>query len=873
MEYLTAALAVYAVVAFIKYAIDARNDREMIKVNEDVQSDTSGVPLGRRLFISFVSRLYSRLLENEEFYFGRREDAAELEIDFYVARRILFMDLVLPSSQGTKLRKVQFICDNGQTEESFGIHAKDLGGQLKIRVLVPKLPAISKIILFLDQFEVNSSCEVRVGVQRGTCPDYKLIKSALDQFNRANYNIAYESLREYLRMSDKNPHVYQYLADVCEMLKKDAEFEEYLLKAMVYGLGEAVSDRYHQFVISKEKNSVEAVRRVQAQSRDWTPGKHHGIIMLSYEQEYLTGLNDWSLRKVREVMVIRRPVAARMLTKVGFDFQGSEILLHTECRIIKEDDTIIDLPKERFVVGDSEERNIYITTDTEKSASWILPDISAGDIIEFCYHILGREGYAIGDSKVPLALISLIGHPFYPTLVGTAVFKFPRDESLHYGLKDRGIKIDTSNSQEGNYNKKSFAIHRFSPVTNTNYYYSNYYNNPVIACANRSAEWPEISEAVQLNNFGTLEASDTLPSPLQEFIEQSQTPKEAAQKTFYWVRDKLKYASTSSAIRFIGKHDRAKIIIQSGVADCKDKSFLLYLVCKQLKLETQFVAVSYKHSILFEDLPSDQFDHVFVRVRIDGRWYYLDAANRSAVFCSCPPLYQGSDALILNEECGIERIPVDAPEKNKISVTETFDRIDGDWLSGTYHIAASGNVARVVDEDWKARSLMTFDSMQGAQTVLRNFLPRTVLKSFDRISHTSHTDSFEVLGMHNRCQLSRVGNRHVGTLEWNEPTTPIGFWRNFNYQKTFMFYLPTLLEINIIFTGELPDQISDISAPFLLTNELCDIKSETIRRNGEIILSRRIIIKKRFVDPEFLELIPPTMEGIEKAFQAALIIT
>jgi hypothetical protein len=375
-----------------------------------------------------------------------------------------------------------------------------------------------------------------------------------------------------------------------------------------------------------------------------------------------------------------------------------------------------------------------------------------------------------------------------------------------------------------------------------------------------------------IHNFGKLSGDEDLPAPLFDFVAGSRSAGEALRRAFYWIRDKLKYAAMDSSFRLIGKPGRAEAIIRSGVADCKDKSYLLYLVCKKLDLEAQLVAVSSQYGIVFDDLPSDQFDHVFIRVRLDDRWYYLDAANRHAVFESCPPVYQGTEGLIINDGGRPQTIEVDEPDRNRVSITETFDRVDLDWLSGTFHLEARGNIARLVDENLKAQSLQALSQLQAAQSILRGFLPSAVLISFDRISHTAHSDTFEALGMQNRCQLSSIGNRLVGTMEWNDPTIPTGYWKNLCFDREFVFYQPTTVEIDVVLSGGLPERISDVSDSFSLSNELCDITGDTLRRDGEIIMRRRIVIRQKVVERHLLPLVPVTMEAIERAFQTALIL-
>jgi hypothetical protein len=738
--------------------------------------------------------------------------------------------------------------------------------------MAPKLKAVSKVVVSCKEVNQEYSYEVHTRVTRDRYPDYEIMSAGIEHYDQGNYALALDSFQEYLKYSKENSHVFFYMADIGLKLERNSDFEDYIIKALVHGIGDTATERYRAYMTNNWTSQKEDIDKLREECQSWNLEQHHGLVVLEFDQSFLLGLNHWYLKKTREVIEIRRPVAARMLSRLGFDFSSKEFLMFTGCRVIRSDGTVIALDLERFVVGDSPERNIYITTEEEKVGSWIMPDLASGDIIELCYHFLGRESFTVEENRVPLSIVSTVHHPLYPTFIGRTLIRMPRDQKLQCSRRDRETSIETEETTEGEYQNTSLTIHRYVPVKNTNSYFESYVNNPVVACATEKKDWPDIAGAVLINNFGDLDNDENLPSPLADFAAADISPREALRKTFYWIRDQLKYASMDSAVKLIGTPNRAEAIIQSGVADCKDKTYLLRQVCKILGLKSQLVAVSSKYGMVFDDLPSDQFDHVFIRVLIDDRWHYLDAANRNAIFGSCPPLYQGLDTLILTDGVGPATIEVDSPDRNRISITETFDRINLDWLSGTYHLEAEGNIARLVDESLKSQSLQAQDYLQAAQAVLRGFLPSAVLASFDRISHTAYSDFFEALGMHHRCQLSSIGKRLVGTIEWDEPTTPTGYWKNFRLDHGFVFYQPTTVEINVVLSGNLPERITDVSDPYSLQNELCDITTDTIRRDGEIIMRRKVVIKEKFAGKDQLKLVAPTMEGIEKAFQTAVIV-
>ncbi len=813
-----------------------------------------------------------RKLDSYEFSVDVRTAEETMEVVCYVPRRVLHIDVFFEPPAAPEIKNVQFHFEDGSIGDWFNRKVKYVGGRQRNRLYPPAFKAVSKVILTIEKTDQDFSYMVKVRASRDQNTDREIVREALEYIEQRRYAGALKTLEEYLEYSARNPRAYFTMADLCLKLQKYAEFEKYILKSIVYGGGQAAGEQYYRFMVDHWASDPADILEVRDECRQWSLDQHHGLIALEFDQDFELGLNHHYLKKTREIIEVSRPLAARIFTRTGFNFTDKEWLIFTACRIIKEDGTIIPLPQERFVVADSEQRNIYIAVEQSKTGSWILPDLAPGDIVEVTHYLMCQESFMANDRRIPLSIVTTAHDQSLPTYRGRVRIRTPRAYPLRCSLRDPKNAIRMTEADEGEYRTVSLDIDRYVPVKNTNADFEAYLYNPVIAFTTDEKGWPEITESLLAFNFGSLDFDGELPEPLQDIVADYASPQEALSKVFYWTRDKLKYAAVDSAMRQIGQPDRAAAIVKSGVADCKNKSYLLYLAGKKLGLDIQLVAVSSQHGIVFADLASDQFDHVFVRVRLNDRWYYLDAANRFAVFDSCPPLYQGMDMLVLTNGGKPETIRIAPPEDSRIVITETFDEISQGWLTGSFHLEARGNIARLIDEHWKAQSMQARDSLQAAQAVIQHFMPASVLQSFDRLSHTSHTDVFEVVGMIRRCQLSTVGKHLVGTLEWNDPTIPVGAWRSLRTDQAFSFRQPSMMEMRTIFAGNLPARMAEYSDPFSMDNELCGISSGADRRDGNIVICRRVEVKEKFVRNELLNLVPSVMEGIEKTFQMAIIL-
>jgi hypothetical protein len=234
---------------------------------------------------------------------------------------------------------------------------------------------------------------------------------------------------------------------------------------------------------------------------------------------------------------------------------------------------------------------------------------------------------------------------------------------------------------------------------------------------------------------------------------------------------------------------------------------------------------------------------------------------------------QGVPVLVINDDYTVEHVPCCPPENNSISITETFEGIESDWLSGTFHIRAAGNSARHIDENLKWLTLQETGFVRSSQIALNNYMPQISVKSYDRISHTANSDIFEILGTHSRCRLTFNNSHYLGILTWSDPYIPLNFWRSLKLKGYFTFPCPHLIEITVMLQGDLAERYAGYNNPVNYRSDLCDI-FETVENNGDgISISRKIVIKEKFIKEDLIDQFPAAMENAEKAFQLPMILS
>jgi ribosomal protein L20A (L18A) len=825
----------------------------------------------KRVVYTFKGKFLSRALFAYEMEARSNRPPNIIEVRFFAPRMPIYFDILIPATIRAHVASVKYIFEDQTEKENNEFTYAEFSGKTRIRFYPPSIRTIEKIEVRFKDLPDRFNYEVQVFVKRVNYYDLSLFVDAIRLFDAGRYDGALEECLEYDEICARNPYSKFLISQIYQRQQKTELGKEYALKTIAQGLDVEGLDKYREMAMVRPFSEMDELKSLRENSLKWEIPSHYGAVVLSKSQNYFLGFDGLYLKRHKEIIQIRRPVAARMLTSLDFNFSNRELLLCTFCRIIPKDGQVKELELERFVVGDSKGRNIYIVTEEEKSGTWILPDLAVGDIIEYNYDLLCHEGNRIQKDKAHLFIISPLAHEFHPTCHCSISIHFPPDYDIIFDISNKPDNLEQIKSNENGKKTLKFALNRYIPERNTDFHQENYFRNPVLACATSGYTWPEIAKFVMSYNLGDPELNDELPDPLSQMLEGDADPIRKLRDAFYWTRDKLKYAAIGSAIKHIGKIGRARAIIDSGVADCKDKAYLLNQFCKRLGLTSEFIAVSTKFKIIFENLPCDQFDHVFVRVKSGDDWLYLDASNRLSVFGSRPNSFQSSKMLVLNSDQPIEIMPEESPGKNKLTITETLDQIDLGWLSGTFHIRAEGNIARIIDENWKWRSINVVDQLRSSQAILKGFMPEMLLVSCDRICNTSLTDIFEAVGTHRRCQLGEFTNRCIGVFDWRIPTLPVDYWRNLTVDKFYVFYEPTQLEINLIFIGDLSRQIEEFSGPNDFDNDICKISSYIVREKERLLISKKYIIKKKFVEQDNIREFNDAMEQLEKALQFAVI--
>jgi hypothetical protein len=679
---------------------------------------------------------------------------------------------------------------------------------------------------------------------------------------------AAELWRRYMGYCDTNPYVHAALARVHAADQDWIGAQSCALRTIQYGLVE-IGSQYYNYARSRQgipesPCQLSELRRMEA---DWSVDPQIGLVVLMDSEIYRLDLGRYHLRRQHHILLIRRAAAARMLTDVHFDYSPrDETILHLQARIQRGNSEPIEVSDDNIVVVDGASRNPAVTTDAEKRAVWILPELQTGDVVEWTADRL-VQNRTIGDRPQPFALAPV----FYtdsPTLLGRVEFVFPHAiEHRFYETVQGALSRESSVDSEG-LRHVIFSGRNYQSLRDVGFPFGELWLNPRIGVTTDSMTWAAVARSIRESLLGTDWEKDSLPDELKSMADSKDNLTSMLETIFYWIRDRLKYGVFESAHLAIGSPDRAGRIIASGLADCKDRAYLLAQACRYLNVEWDFVLTSSELGSLIEELPAHQSDHVLLRARIDDKWSYMDPTNSMCVFDSVPYWYQGAKALILDDHGTIMKLPEDGPQENLIVIREVVSGMRDGWLAGSFFLHARGHSARALEELWKVMSLRHHDRLLASREALDPFFPNIRIERFDQLASTSDSNTLKISGTCLRGSLAKLGSLEIGRVEWGVPAIPVRGWRAFQFGRQFDFSYPIEIDLEVRFDGEVGARLSSHSRsrPFQAAGLQTSEQIETGR--GETTIRRRILVGTRSVTGQDVpSILPAFFEALESALE------
>jgi lipoprotein NlpI/transglutaminase-like putative cysteine protease len=256
----------------------------------------------------------------------------------------------------------------------------------------------------------------------------------------------------------------------------------------------------------------------------------------------------------------------------------------------------------------------------EVTASLLVNDLRVGDTIEYSYTVEGQNPVFGGKFAN-----SAVWDQSVPTALRRVVLNYPVTRQISWRFIGDGQSkpvVPTESTSDGmrklDFEERSIAEVASEPATPTDFF------------AYRTLQFSEFSgwDDVVAWADGLFRSDGVNDDELRGIVARLRalpTNEERVTAALEFVQSEIRYFSVSLGE---SSHRPAApdIVIKRRYGDCKDKSFLLMSLLKEVGIESRPVLVRLGgRKALEKMLPSPQlFDHVIVQATVDGAVFYLD---------------------------------------------------------------------------------------------------------------------------------------------------------------------------------------------------------------------------------------------------------
>jgi hypothetical protein len=740
-------------------------------------------------------------------------------------------------------------------------------GTTKLTVLMNRMVVTSRVRFQIERLEEGHDVYLEPRVARYTYADMLHLGRAHLALEADETDRAEEALRECLQSAPDHFLAAEMLAKVYLDRGEFAKAERWALRATVSSEGRHGREILTAAIAEGAPDLETDVARLRSETSAWDLGAHYGAVCLSYRQHFWLGFDFLHMMKCRKVIDIRRKAAARLLHTIRFRFAPhNQVLQFARLRVLGTDGKIHDVPKEHLAFIDSPEHNASILTEEWKEAVYNLPELESGVALELEYVLLHSN--KIRKNGLPEFFIKADLNMEFPVWESSVRIDCPRDWDVQcIGINGAPqLAHDTSDEEWQSYQATGHGLAYDEWGADSR---ERGLRSPHICCSWANQSWEEFGR--ERREFYEGLPADEVPAPLKRAYDKGESTGDRLRLAFEWIRDRLKYASLPSAKMRLGKPGSAEQIVASGVGDCVDRAYLMRLVARDLGLESEYLLAAARLAPVVNELPAEQFDHAFVRVRLNDKWLYLDATSAPTPFGHSPWEQQGTSVLTLGPALELVEVPEDDFDTNRIAISETLVCGDGGEIGGEFAISATGILGRVLDNRWKGSSMSFDDPGRAARLALREHLPSASLEDWAFNADALQQDCFGLSGRHRRDKLEEMGGKRFGLLEWQyQIGFPLGAWKERKWRDVAVLPLPLThkLEISICpppgWRIEEFSRIKPFDAGF---GEIAEIEAWdglTLR------LGRSVKIKKRMVFGPEVERIPEFLQVFEVAQRLAV---
>jgi lipoprotein NlpI len=304
---------------------------------------------------------------------------------------------------------------------------------------------------------------------------------------------------------------------------------------------------------------------------------------------------------------------------IPFNPHFQTLALHT-LAVIRDGKRLDRLHSARINVAQRERRLEEGVYDETAQAIIALDDVRVGDVVEHAYSIAGENPVFGGrfsqffglNREMPVGKVSIrIVHP--------------AGRTLHHKLYRSSLGVETTVAGG---NRVISLVAEDLPVVRPEPNVPGWFLMFPMLQVSEYDSWRQLQQWAAGLYAVPADLSPAIEQVLDRIRAEGGTPRELTARTLAWVQSQIRYYSVSVGASS-HRPNHPNVTFEQRFGDCKDKSVLLAAMLRKLGIDAEpaLVAAQMQRGIA-DWLPTHwAFDHVVVRVRVDGSTFWLDGTQ------------------------------------------------------------------------------------------------------------------------------------------------------------------------------------------------------------------------------------------------------
>lgn len=397
------------------------------------------------------------------------------------------------------------------------------------------------------------------------------------------------------------------------------------------------------------------------------------------------------------------------ISQISIDFAPSyETLVIHKIAVIRNGTVLNKLDSARIKVFQRESELEYQIYNGEKTFNIVLDDLRVGDIVEYSYTIQG-ENPLLKDMYHQWVSLqwSVPVYMFYHRLV------WPLHSPVH--VLGHGTDIKPVVRQYGRF--KEFIVEKknVEAIMVDEDLPGWYYPYPRLEFSQTSS-WRDVA----IWAMPLYRVPDKLSRELEAKIEEIKSGQKRTEKralaALRFVQDEIRYLGIEMGVSSYRPSDPS-LVFKRRFGDCKDMSLLLHTLLKKMGVTSHPALVSTRYrGTISKLMPSpNAFNHVILRINIDGKEFWIDPTNtyqRGAFEHMEQPPY-GFALVISDDTKALTPIDVSSRQEPLQAVKEVFSIRENNDEHAEYRIETTyrGPKANEVREAFATQSMQEMEKL------------------------------------------------------------------------------------------------------------------------------------------------------------------